>query len=176
MPPGPLTLYQANIDDFRLQDIVGATVKFALVGSGYTPDAGTSGHSLWSSVSANEIANGNGYTTGGYTVTTDSVVAITNGWKYTSENVAWTASGGSIPQWRYCVVYISGSLWGKTNPLLGYFLGDSTPTDVPATASGQTLTLGCPQNGWLTVLAVQPAPQMEVNATDTVSATGNLTL
>jgi hypothetical protein len=27
------------------------------------------------------------------------------------------------------------------NPLVGYFLGDSTPADVPATTSGNTLTI-----------------------------------
>jgi len=35
-----------------------------------------------------------------------------------------------------------------TNPLVGYFVGDSTPADIPATTVGNTLTLTCPSGGW----------------------------
>jgi hypothetical protein len=37
---------------------------------------------------------------------------------------------------------------GLTNPLIGYFVGDSTPADVPATTDTNTLTLNCPAGGW----------------------------
>ena len=62
-----------------------------------------------------------------------------------------TASGGSIPAWRYGVMYVSGSLWGKTSPVIGYFLGDSTPADVPATTDGNPLTIQVNANGWFGV-------------------------
>lgn len=151
MAAGTITLYEANLDDISLQSLAGATVKMALVTSSYTPDDGTSGDSLWSAVSSNEIANGNGYTTGGETLTTVSVGAIANGWKFDSDDVEWTASGGSIPAWRYGVLYVSGSLWGKTNPLIGYFVGDTTPADVPATTDGNPLKITAPANGWFAV-------------------------
>ena len=67
MAAGTFTLYRANLDDLRIQDLVGATVKVALVTSSYTPNAANNGHSLWSDASSNEIANGNGYNTGGVT-------------------------------------------------------------------------------------------------------------
>lgn len=51
----------------------------------------------------------------------------------------WTASGGSIPAWRRGVVYYLGTLNGKVNPLVGHFLGDSTPADIPATTAGNQL-------------------------------------
>jgi hypothetical protein len=149
---GTFTLFKANIDDLRMQDLIGGTVKFALVSSSYTPNTGTTGHDEWADVSANEIAAGNGYTAGGATLTSDGATPLTNGHGYISADVEWTASGGSIPQWRYAVLYVSGSVWGKTNPLVGYILGDTTPTDVPATADGQTLTLTCPTNGWFTMV------------------------
>jgi hypothetical protein len=62
----------------------------------------------------------------------------------------WTASGAGIPAWRYGVLYVVGSLWGITSPLLAYFTGDSTPADVPLTASGNQLQVNCPANGWFT--------------------------
>jgi hypothetical protein len=152
MAAGAFILYSANKDDLRLQDLVGATVAVALVTSAYTPDSAATGHDEWADVSANEIANGNGYTTGGYTITTDTVTAITNGWKYDSEDPTWTASGSGIPAWRYAVMRVQGALWGKTNPLIGYFLGDTTPADVPLTAAGNPLTIQVNASGWFDIV------------------------
>lgn len=151
MAAGTITLYEANLAALNIDDLLGATVKLALLGSGYTPSDGTSGHDEWADVSANEIANGNGYTTGGATLASLAKAAVTGGWKLSSGNPSWTASGGNIPAWRYGVLYVSGSLWGKTNPVIGYFVGDNTPADVPATTDGNPLTINCPANGWLTV-------------------------
>lgn len=151
MASGPFTLFRANLDDLRMQDLLGATVKLALVTSSYTPNAANNGHSLWSDASTNEIANGNGYTTGGATLANDVVSLVTNGHMYDSDDPAWTASGGSIPAWRYAVMYVSGALWGKTNPLIGYFVGDSTPADVPATTSGNPLTVNVNAGGWFDI-------------------------
>lgn len=151
MPAGTFTLYRANLDDLRMQDLLGATVKLALVSSAYTPDATNTGHDEWADVSANEIANGNGYTTGGATIANDTVTTATNGHKYDSDDPAWTATGGNIPAWRYGVLYVSGSLWGKTSPVVGYFVGDSAPADVPATTAGNPLTITVPAAGWFDI-------------------------
>ena len=149
MAAGAFTLYRANIDDLSMADIAAATVKVALVASTYTPDAANNGDDLWADVSANEIANGFGYTTGGFTLT-DSVGLATNGHYYDSDDPTWTAAGGSIPAWRYGVMYLSGTVAGMVNPLVGYFLGDSTPADVPATTDGNPLTITAPTGGWFT--------------------------
>lgn len=147
--PGTFTVFRANIDDIRLQDLAATgNLRMALVGSGYTPDATNTGNSLWANVSANEIANGNGYTTGGAALSSVAITAVTNGFKLGSANVSWSASGGNIPAWRYAVMYYLGTLWGMTNPLIGYFVGDSAPADVPATSIGNTLQLNCPAGGW----------------------------
>lgn len=151
MASGVFTLYRANLDDLRMQDLVGATIKVALITSAYTPNAANNGHSLWADVSANEIANGNGYTTGGATLANGVVNLVTNGHMYASDNPSWTASGSGIPAWRYAVMYVSGTLWGKTNPLVGYFLGDATPADVPVTTAGNPLAINVNVSGWFDI-------------------------
>ncbi len=151
MASGLLTLFSKNKDRLSINDLVGATLKLALVTSAYTPSAGETGHSLWSEVSANEIAAGNGYTAGGITLSSVAKTAITNGWKLSSANPVWTASGGNIPAHRYYVLYVSGTLWGLTNPLVGYFVGDTTPADIPATTAPNTLTVTVPAGGWFDI-------------------------
>ncbi len=147
MAAGTVTIYSKNNDILDIGEIVGATIKMALCTSTYTPDASVTGHYRYADLT-NELSTANGYTSGGATLTTLASTAITKGYKFASDNVAWTASGGSIPAWRYGVLYISGTFNGKTNPLIGYFLGDSTPADVPATTTGNTLTITCPSGGW----------------------------
>jgi hypothetical protein len=81
----------------------------------------------------NEVANANGYTTGGTALaltlsgTTTVTVAMTTA-------PVWTASGGSITA-RYAVIYEVGG------NVLCYALLDSTPADVSAT-DGNPLTVG----------------------------------
>src|SRR4030065_1767121 len=152
MAAGTFTLYSKNLDDLRINDLTGAVINVALVSSGYTPNTDSStGHSLWSDVSANEIANGFGYVTGGQALAGDVATAIAGGFKYTSSNVAWTATGGPIPAWRYAVMYVVGSLWGMTNPIIGYMLGDATPADIPTTTDTNILTLAVPSGGWFDI-------------------------
>lgn len=89
----------------------------------------------------NELATANGYTAGGITLTSVALTQTAGVVKFTSAAAVWTASVGSIPAWRYGVVRAVGTLNGKVDPIVGYFLGDSTPADVPATTAGNTLTI-----------------------------------
>lgn len=148
MAAGAFTLYRANLDDMSMRDLLGATIKMMLVKNTYTPDFSNTGHSVLADVAADEIAAGNGYTAGGFTLTADTVNQITNGWNYSSDNPTWNAVGGSIPAWRYGVLVVIGSLWGKTSPLIGAFLGDVTPADVPPTTAGNPLVIPVHANGW----------------------------
>lgn len=153
MAAGVFTLYSAHKGRLVLQDLATASVKLALLKSTYTPNAAYAGHAIWSNVSAEEIAAGNGYSAGGIALADKSVATIADGYglKFSSGNAVWTATGASIPAWRYAVLYVAGSLWGYSSPLIGYFLGDTTPADVPATDVGNTLTLSCPADGWFDV-------------------------
>jgi hypothetical protein len=134
--------YKAKLNFFSATGLLGANTsnyKIALVASTWTPAPSTD--EVWADVSANEIANGNGYTTGGGALSGVTLNQTTGVVKFTASAFVWTASGGAIPAWRYGVVYYSGTLNAKVNPVVGYFLGDSAPADVPATSDTNTLTV-----------------------------------
>jgi len=146
---GAIILFSKNKDDLRINDLVGATIKMAILTSSYTPNSSETGHSIFSEVSGNEVSTTTtGYTAGGAACGSPTATAITNGFKFSTASPQWTAGASNFPVWRYGVLYVVGSLWGMTNPLIGYFLGDSTPADVPVTTSGNTLTINCPAAGW----------------------------
>lgn len=86
-------------------DIEDDTLKIILLGSAFTFDPDT--HATYSDVSASEIANGYGYTTGGSTLTNVAVSIDTSGNKVDIEadSVTWTASGGPIPTVGSAIVY-----------------------------------------------------------------------
>lgn len=130
----------ANVANFRL----------ALVSSAWTPANATD--ELWSIASGNEIANGQGYTTGGLTPATFALTNTAGVIKFTwSTASVWTASGSGIPAWRRAVLYYLGTLNSKVNPLLGHFLGDNTPADIPLTTSGNTITVTPNASGLWTI-------------------------
>ena len=147
MAAGNFTLYQANLDDIRIADLVGATIKLSLHTSAYTPNVGTGGHSLASNLT-NELPTGGGYTAGGITLASPTKTAVTGGYKFSTANAQWTATGSGIPTWRYAVLRVEGTIAGKVNPIIGYILGDAAPADVPVTASGNPLTISCLASGW----------------------------
>lgn len=151
MATGTFKQYARPIDLASVYDLVNThTVKCALFTSSYTPSvAAAAGDYRYGDISANEIANGNGYTTGGATLGTKSTAATVadTGKYFTAADIVWTASGGNIPAWRYAVFYISGTVGGVANPLIGYVNGDSTLIDVPATTSGNALTLDVGSTG-----------------------------
>ncbi|MGO4479987.1 hypothetical protein AB4Z32_27550, partial [Massilia sp. 2TAF26] len=98
-----------------------ANFRAALVSSAWTPANSTD--EVWADVSANEIANGNGYSTGGGALTGVTLNQSGGTVKFTCSNFIWTASGGSIPAWRRLVLYYLGTVNGKVNPLLAHALG-----------------------------------------------------
>lgn len=109
-------------------DIDSDTWRVALVTS--SSNIGSSS-TTWAGVT-NEVANGNGYTTGGVSVSltlsgTGSVAIAF------ASNPSWTASGGSITA-RWAVVYELGG------NVLCYVLLDNTPADV-TTTNGNTMTV-----------------------------------
>lgn len=127
-----------------------ANFRLALVTSAWTPNNATD--ELWAVASGSELANGNGYTTGGVVPATIALTQ-TGGvvkWTWSTPSV-WTASGSGIPAWRRSVLYYLGTLNGKVNPLVAHSLGDSTPADVPLTTAGNTLTVTPNASGVLTL-------------------------
>ena len=105
------------------------TLKLALVTSSYTPNTA---HDEWADVSANEVATGSGYTTGGETLASP-VVTTTN---IDYNDVTWTSLTKTF---RYAVCYKSGSGGGLTNPLFFYILLDTTPADIVSAGSNYSI-------------------------------------
>lgn len=118
-----------------------ALYRLALVKSAWTPAPTTD--EVWADVSANEIATAGqtAYAAGGGALTAVTLAQAAGVVKFTSAAFVWTADGTGIPAWRYGVIYYLGTLNGKVNPLVGYFLGDVTPADVPLTSAPNTLTV-----------------------------------
>jgi hypothetical protein len=90
----------------------------------------------------NEVANANGYTTGGIAVVLTLAGTTTVTVDITTDPV-WTASGGSIVA-RFAVIYeVAGNV-------LCWSTLDTTPADVTAT-SGNTLTVAANASGVFTL-------------------------
>lgn len=114
--------------------------RLALVESTWTPAPTTD--EVWADVSDNEIATAGqtAYAAGGATLASVVMSQAAGVVKFTSAAYVWTADGTGIPAWRYGLVYYLGTLNGKVNPIVGYFLGDATPADVPPTTAPNTLS------------------------------------
>ena len=150
MPASAFITYSKNKDRIDLVALAGATVKLSALTSLYVPDASVTGHSVYAELT-NELATGNGYTVGGVTLATPAKTAIVGGWKFSSAAASWTASGAGIPAHRYYVMHVLGTLFGLVNPLIGYFIGDNTPADIPLTTAGNPLTVTPAAGGWFDI-------------------------
>ena len=91
-------------------DLSGTSVNFtmSLHTSAASANATNPVLSTYASI-ANEVANGNGYTTGGASVTSRTWASVaTNKYRFDSTAVIWTATGGTIPNVKYAIIYKSG--------------------------------------------------------------------
>lgn len=96
-------------------DLESADLFLGLVTSSYTPNLDTD--DFWADVVANEVANGNGYTTNGFDVTGAAL-----SYDATSDQVrldigdpSWTFTGSKT--WRYGVLYERTSASDATRQL-----------------------------------------------------------
>lgn len=121
------TAARKNVID-GIFDVDSDTWRVALVTASSNIGASTT---TWAGVT-NEVANGNGYTTGGVAVTL-TIGGTTSPFVTFSTNPSWTASGGSITA-RYAVLYELGG------NVMCYVLLDNTPADV-VTTNGNSLTI-----------------------------------
>lgn len=97
----------------------------------------------------NEVANANGYTTGGVAMTGNSWTNAAGTETFTSSAAVWTAAGGSIVA-RFAVIYKNATVNAIVKPLLAICLLDTTPADITVT-SGVTFTFTMNASGIFTV-------------------------
>lgn len=83
-----------------------------------------------------QISAGNGYTTGGATIANVSVSETSGVATVDGDDVTFTASGGSIANWRYAVIY-NDSATSPADALVGYVDNGSVVT-IP---DGETFTI-----------------------------------
>ncbi len=128
-------------------DLSTGNIRCLLVTSTYTPNLDT--HN-WLSDITNEVT-GNGYarqTLTYGTVTRFALDTVTDRARFKSDNVEFTASGGSITARR--AIFFKDTGVAGTSPLLFSVLIDNTPADVIA-ADGQKIRLTMNANGWLEI-------------------------
>ncbi len=91
----------------------------------------------WADASANEVANGDGYTTGGAELGSKAVTYTGDEGKFDAADVVWTALTKTM---RYAYIYSVKTANGVTNPVIGYILLDTTPADVEVVGIDFTLS------------------------------------
>src|SRR5512139_842973 len=123
-------------------DYLSDTIKILLCTSTYTPAQDTH---VFRSDLTNEVANGNGYTTGGATLASKTLdyTAGTNVIKFDAADVSWTTSTITA---RYAVIYDDTPGTDATKPLLGYVdfgqdMSTSNGTFTITWAAGGILTI-----------------------------------
>lgn len=76
----------------------------------------------------NEVANANGYTTGGASLSGLSVTRSGSTGIFTATLPTFTASGGNIV-FRFGVIYVNATVNSIVKPLIAICLADTTPAD-----------------------------------------------
>jgi hypothetical protein len=154
MPSGAIIIpNKAKLNLFNATNLLGANAanfKLALVTSAWVPDNSDTGNEVFADFSANLLPTGGGYVTGGIALTNVTLSMSGGVIKFTCDPAQWIASGSGIPAWRRGVIYYAGTLNGKVSPIVGHFLGDSTPADIPVTTAPNTLTVTPNAAGLLT--------------------------
>jgi hypothetical protein len=107
------------------------TIKILL-----TNTAPVATNSIYSDISTNEVASGNGYTTGGATVTLTSSTQSSGTYKYiaSAANPTWTATG-AMGTFRYAVIYDTTPASNK------YLIGWWDYGSALSLTTGQTFTV-----------------------------------
>ncbi len=97
----------------------------------------------------NEVANGNGYTTGGVALTGITWGQTGGTATFDCDNAQWTGSGAGFSA-RYAVIYKDDTVNTIVKPLLCVCLLDVAPADVSITA-GNILTIAINASGVFTL-------------------------
>lgn len=150
MPAGSWKVYGSAVENMAegVLDFDTHTFRMALVTSSYTPNQNT--HATWADVSANEVANGNGYATHGklLTVTTSrSNLVLT----VDCDDQSWTSSTITA---KYAVIVRdsdANAALASTDPLVTYVDLETGGGSVSTTSGTFQITINA--SGLFTVTA-----------------------
>jgi len=120
MPAGNVIPYTTNMTDPVVSggiDLDSDTIVCVLLGAGYTPNR--TSHALWSDISAQEIASGSGYTSGGQALSGKAVTHSAGAGTFDADDVVWSSStitakyaalvrraGGSLASGDLLIAYV----------------------------------------------------------------------
>lgn len=114
------------------------TIKVALITSSYTFSAAHTifdpGTNNSADPSYNEVPNGSGYTTGGVALANP----VASSGVLTFDNPTWT---GLTATYRAGIFYFSDTIDSKVNPLIAYYLPDTTPADIAVVSADWVLAI-----------------------------------
>lgn len=115
----------------KVIDFSADTFKIRVMASGFVFNKDS--HTVWADVSASELANGNGYVTGGNTLSGVSVTkddTLDRG-RAVWGNTSWTAAGGSIGPSPGAIIIDDTVAAPVIDPIVGYidFGGEKTQAD-----------------------------------------------
>ena len=99
--------FRENLGGATAWDLAGTTDGFqmSLHTSAASANVNNVALSTYTSIGS-EVANGNGYATLGAAVTSRTWASVaTNKYRFDSTAVVWTATGGTIPNVKYAVIY-----------------------------------------------------------------------
>ena len=131
--------FRENLGGATAWDLAGTSDGFqmSLHTSAASALANTVTLSTYASI-GNEVANGNGYATGGASVTSRTWASVaTNKYRFDSTAVIWTATGGTIPNVKYAIIYKSGGAlvcMSKLTTSQFTLAADNTLTVTPSTS------------------------------------------
>lgn len=153
MPAGNVIPYTTNMTDVAVSggiDLDSDTIVCVLLGTGYSPNRTT--HALWSDISAQEIANGNGYTSGGQALSGKTVTHSAGTGTFDADDVSWSSS--TITAKYAALVRRAGASLASGDLLVAYL---DLNTD----------------SGSATVASLNAAFTIEWNASGILTLTGN---
>lgn len=128
-------LYDAIKGDLDLD----AGLRAVLVTSSYTPDQ--ENHDTWSDISANEVADGNGYSTHGKALTSISITKSALEVFFDADNLIWTSSTITA---KYLVIVKDANTDGSLaagDKVVGYVDLETGGGSVSSTAADFTVNM-----------------------------------
>jgi hypothetical protein len=132
MPVTIAQYYQAGLyrNDGTI-NLLNPAITMALVSKDYTPDLDL--HTIWADVSANEVAAGDGYTTGGVALTTLGLARTGPLTTWDADDITWATL---TKIFKYGVIYLNDTVGAVVKPLIAVVDFDNSSGTAEVTSGG----------------------------------------